>query len=129
MAKALELQVGLRRDGSAKDWVNDNSSVGYFSNPDALTAPDDHTMGNSARTISSVRTPGTRNVTMSLFKEFSLARLREGTRLEYRLEAFNAFNHPQFDVPDTAVGSDTFGKIFNTANRSRELQMALKFYW
>jgi len=66
---------------------------------------------------------------MSLFKEFSLARLREGTRLEYRFEAFNVFNHPQFDAPDTAVGSATFGKIFNTANRSWQLQMALKFYW
>jgi hypothetical protein len=32
-------------------------------------------------------------------------------RFEYRLEAFNAFNHPQFDAPDTAVGSATFGKF------------------
>jgi hypothetical protein len=123
----------LKRDGSPRDWISNpdgsNPNVGYFANPDALSQPDDYTLGNAPRTITSVRVPGTRNVTMSIFKQFSLARLRDGMRLEYRLEAFNALNHPQFDAPDTAVGSSTFGKISNTANSAREVQMALKLYW
>jgi hypothetical protein len=96
--------------------------------PEIFSQPADYTLGNAPRTVTSVRTAGTRNVTMSLFKQFSLARYREGMRFEFRLEAFNAFNHPQFDAPDTAVGSSTFGKIFNTANHAREAQVALKFY-
>jgi hypothetical protein len=40
--------------------------------------------------------PDTNVAELSLFKQFSLAKLREGSRLEYRIEAFNALNHPQF---------------------------------
>ena len=43
--------------------------------------------------------PGTSNANLSLFKEFSLNRLREGTHLEFRTEWFNALNHPQFAAP------------------------------
>jgi hypothetical protein len=119
----------LRRNDNANARVNGDPSVGYFANPDIFTQPADYTLGNAPRTITSVRTAGTRNVTMSLFKQFSLTRFREGMRFEFRLEAFNAFNHPQFDAPDTAAGSSTFGKIFNTANRAREVLVALKFYF
>ena len=119
----------LRRNGNANAWVNGDPSQGYFANPEIFSQPADYTLGNAPRTVTSVRTAGTRNVTMSLFKQFSLARYREGMRFEFRLEAFNAFNHPQFDAPDTAVGSSTFGKIFNTANHAREAQVALKFYF
>ena len=76
-----------------------------------------------------------KNVTMSLFKEFSLARVREGMKMEYRIEAFNAFNHPQFCGPDTSVRFEdgeitgSFGQITGTCNSPREVQMALKLYW
>jgi hypothetical protein len=50
-------------------------------------------------------------------------------RLEYRLEAFNAFNHPHFCGPNAVVDSGEFGKITSLCNSPRELQMALKFYW
>ena len=36
------------------------------------------------------------NANLSVFKEFPLSKLREGARLEFRLETYNAFNHPQF---------------------------------
>jgi len=34
---------------------------------------------------------------------------RESTLLEFRAEAFNALNHPQFAGPNTTVGSAAFG--------------------
>jgi hypothetical protein len=119
----------LQRDGNPKDWVSADPTVGYFSNPGALTYPGDYEMGNAPRTITSVRQPGTRNTTLSIFKEFGLSKLREGARLEYRLEAFNALNHPQFSGPDAGVFSSTYGKVSSTANSARQVQMALKFYW
>jgi hypothetical protein len=47
--------------------------------------------------------------------------------LEFRLEAQNAFNHPVFGTPNTAVDDPSFGTISYTANSPREVQLALKF--
>jgi hypothetical protein len=66
---------------------------------------------------------------MSLFKEFSISRLREGMHLQFRAEAFNVFNHPQFQGPHTVVGQSDFGTITETVNNPRELQLALKLYF
>jgi hypothetical protein len=100
-----------------------------------LSEPADFTLGNAPRALSNIRQPGVKNATMSLFKAFSLARIREGMRLEYRLEAFNAFNHPQFCGPDTSARyqagqlEGNFGQITETCNDPREVQMALKVYF
>ncbi len=91
--------------------------------------PDAFTFGNAPRTLSSIRQPGSKNVSMSLFKEFPLSRLREGTRLEFRLEAFNVFNHPNFGPADTDLGGGSFGAITFLASPSREVQLGLKLYF
>jgi len=49
--------------------------------------------------------------------------------LQFRLETYNAFNHPQFSGPNTTVNSGSFGVITSTANSPREVQAALKLYW
>jgi hypothetical protein len=64
-----------------------------------------------------------------MFKEFGMGKIRDGMRLEFRFEAFNAFNHPQFAGPDTTFGDPDFGMIFYTINSPRQLQLALKLYW
>jgi hypothetical protein len=66
---------------------------------------------------------------MALFKEFPLSSVREGMRMEFRAEAFNVFNHPQFDAPDTGLGDGSFGQITGLTNPMRELQLGLKFYF
>jgi len=58
-----------------------------------------------------------------------LSKLREGAKLQFRFEAFNALNHPQFDAPNTQVDGGNFGVITSTANSPREVQLALKLYW
>lgn len=101
----------------------------YFANPDVAVAPPAYTIGNAPKVMPNLRMPGTNLAELSLFKEFSLAAMREGARLEYRVEAFNALNHPQFSGPNSTVGSGNFGKITTQANSPRQVQMALKFYW
>jgi len=110
----------------------------YFANANQVIAePADYTIGNAPRALSNIRQPGVNNATMSFFKQFSLAKLREGSRLEFRAEAFNAFNHPQFCGPDTSVRfigpgqieQGSFGLITGTCNSPREVQLALKFYF
>jgi hypothetical protein len=46
--------------------------------------------------------------------------------LHYRLEAFNALNHPQFAGPNMIYGSSGFGAVTSQANTARQVQMALR---
>ena len=101
----------------------------YFSNPDVATVPAPFTLGTAPRAVGTCRQPGQKNATLSLFKEFSLSRLREGARLQFRLEAFNALNHPQFSGPNVQVNGGNFGVIDSQANSPREVQLALKLYF
>ena len=83
-------------------------------------------LGNAPRTIGSVRTPRSFNTNLSLGKEFSLARVREGMNLELHLETYNAFNHPVFGTPDTEVDDPNFGIITYTSNGPRQVQFGVK---
>lgn len=76
-----------------------------------------------------MRQPPQRIANLSIFKEFPLGNVREGMRLEFRAETFNAFNHPQFAGPNADVGAGDYGLISSTINPSREVQLALKLYW
>lgn len=66
--------------------------------------------------------PGLNNWDLSVLKHF---RLGENTQLEFRTEAFNAFNHAQFDLPVNSLASPIFGKV-TAAEQPRVLQLALK---
>jgi hypothetical protein len=130
----------LQASGSPEshlDTTHCATCTSYFvaTNPDGspvLSNPAPFTLGDAPRTITTVRQPGARDSSLALFKEFPLASIREGMRLEFRAEAFNAFNHPHFAGPDTNFGpgtENTFGRISSTINSSRELQLGLKFYF
>ena len=101
----------------------------YFTDPTVAVKPDAYTIGTAPKTLSTVRSPGTNVVSMSLFKEIPLAKLREGARFEFRIETFNTFNHPQFCTPHTTVGLEDFGKITCQANSPREVQLGGKIYF
>jgi len=101
----------------------------YFANPDVLVNTADYTLGNASRTITSVRQPPLRLVNLSLFKEFPISRIREGMRLEFRAEATNAFNHPQFAGPNVTAQSSNFGKITRLNDGPRQMQLGLKLYF
>ncbi|MBS1851838.1 MAG: TonB-dependent receptor [Acidobacteria bacterium] len=123
--------TGKLRRNNGSDFVDS-----YFANPDVLSKPDDFTLGNAPRATTSARQPGMNNATMSLFKQFSLASVREGMRMEFRVETFNTFNHPQFCGPNTTANFDSegnvsgdFGAVTGTCVAAREAQMALKLYW
>ena len=67
--------------------------------------------------------PGIVDFDISAFKAF---RIDEEKRVEFRSEWFNAFNHPQFLNPSSAVNTGTTGELLN-ARPSRQIQMVLKF--
>jgi hypothetical protein len=60
---------------------------------------------------------------MGLTKVFSM---REGRMLEFRMQASNVFNHPQFTTIDTVVTSPTFGQVI-AVGAMRTLQLSARF--
>ena len=62
---------------------------------------------------------------MSVSKQIQVT---EGTHLEFRAEAFNVWNHTQFNPPGSnAVNSSKFGIINSTSVPPRILQFGLKY--
>jgi hypothetical protein len=51
---------------------------------------------------------------------------REAVNMEFRAEAFNVFNHPQFGNPQTNIQSSAFGRITSTVVNPRIMQLALR---
>ncbi|MEK7831748.1 MAG: TonB-dependent receptor, partial [Acidobacteriota bacterium] len=76
--------------------------------------------GNSGRNI--LDGPGTIIINASLSRRF---RFGEGKAFQYRLEAFNLPNHPNFNLPENNVDIFTAGTI-RRAKNSRNLQMSLR---
>jgi hypothetical protein len=111
-----------RTGGSDGNWVNN-----YFANPDVFQTPAPYTLGDAARTLSSIRSPFFFSANLSISKQFVLSEKHENMMFELRLEAENAFNHPVFGTPDTTVGDPTFGQINYLAVGPRQCQLALKF--
>jgi hypothetical protein len=96
----------------------------------AFGNPADFTVGNAPRTLPNTRGPGMIQVDLSAFKNF---RLREGTQMEFRAEAFNFLNHVNLNDPGTSFspnrqGQNTnaaFGRI-TSAMKARTIQLGLR---
>ena len=48
---------------------------------------------------------------------------------QFRAEALNLFNSPQFANPNTQFGTAAFGKVIYQANLPRQLQLGVRFMW
>jgi Carboxypeptidase regulatory-like domain/TonB dependent receptor len=105
--------------------VPQSQSINDWINPAAFSQPAPFTFGDSARFLSNLRAPGFVNWDMGLQKWWNIT---ETKRFQFRFELFNAFNHPNFFVPDSNLGDANFGTI-NAAYPARSLQFAGKFYF
>jgi len=92
-----------------------------YINTAAFTASSAYSFGDAPRTLS-LRGPGYTNWDLSLFKNIPI---HNRINAQFRAEAFNAFNTPLFNGPNTAFGSANFGKITSQANFPRYLQLGL----
>lgn len=73
-----------------------------------------------------LRAPGINTTDLGVDKWFNL--YQEKLRLEFRAEAYNVFNTPQFFAPDQNLGDPIFGMV-TAAFPGRSIQFALKLYW
>jgi len=109
--------------------ANGNLSSGSRSpnlwyNVNAYSLPAPYTYGDARR--NSLVGPGLNNFDGSLRKVFVI----KGTQsIEFRAEAFNFLNHPNFAQPDPYIddGPGAAGVITSTSLANREIQLALKY--
>jgi hypothetical protein len=92
-------------------------NVAAFTVPSTLTGC---TPGTAARNM--VIGPGFANTDASIFKEFTI---KEGLKIQTRLEVFNITNTPHFANPDGVITDGTFGQI-TRVGQMREVQLAAK---
>ncbi|MFB3827707.1 MAG: TonB-dependent receptor domain-containing protein [Bryobacteraceae bacterium] len=97
--------------------------LGRYFDTSVFSQPAAFTFGNTQPSSPDLRSPGAHNWDLSLFKEFGL---REGWLLQFRAEAFNAFNRVRFGSPNTSVTSNQFGAISTQSNSPRQVQFGLK---
>ena len=90
--------------------------------PSVFSIPATFTFGNMPR--NSVVGPGQQQFDLSMQKEFLF---NEATKLQFRAEAYNLFNHPNFNLPNRFFSptSTAFGRI-SSAQDSRVMQFALR---
>jgi hypothetical protein len=96
----------------------------WFTNS-GFAVPAPGTFGNLPRNY--LRGPGRDNWNLALFKSFVFSEER-GSRLEFRAEFFNAFNHTEFNNVSTTYSSSNFGAV-TSAHDPREIQLGLKLYF
>ena len=92
----------------------------YF-NIDAFAFNAVGTFGTSGRNI--LRGPGDVSVDAGLFKNIPI---REGHRVQFRMETFNVLNRVNFGNPNANRSAAAFGRI-TSAGQPRVIQLALKY--
>ena len=113
-------------DGAAAE-----PAVEHWFDPTAFRQTTDPTatFGTSGRNI--LRGPQAFNIDLSLIKTTRLG----GVESELRIEAFNLLNHPQFALPNSQLGSSSFGAITMMAGNpacvscgttERQIQLGIK---
>ncbi|SPE39002.1 hypothetical protein SBA6_990009 [Candidatus Sulfopaludibacter sp. SbA6] len=94
-----------------------NAAAFDFTNPDLA-----YQMGNEGRNVLS--SPGSQTFNASLSRDI---KIKERHTVDFRFEAFNALNHPNWNTPPNDPRSPaTFG-IVTSAKTMRSLQLALKY--
>jgi hypothetical protein len=102
-------------------------NISHWFNTADFVAPPQYNFGNSGTGI--LTGPGFFDLDLGLSRTF---RITEQSRLSFRSEWFNAFNHANFSTPNATIGTAPAGTISSTVvgpagTSARVIQMAAKF--
>ena len=89
----------------------------------AFTAAPAYTLGNAPRTLSDLRTPGQRNVDLSVQKMQRLG----GQSISVRADVMNLFDNPLFTTLQSQFGTPTFGQLTAVGGYARSVQFQVRF--
>ena len=123
--RSLQGERGAERPNCIGDPHPADQSIERWLDIAAFAAVPLGTFGNCPTGVA--RAPGYSNVDLVLSKRFEVGSTRH---LEFRVEAFNAFNHPSVGPPGRDISApNAFGVITNTISAPRVIELALKFYF
>ncbi len=114
--------VGGQRPNRLASGKLDNPTVEKWFDVSAFVLPAQFAYGNSGANI--LREDRYKSFDFSIFKQF---RITEGSKLQFRAEAFNLTNTPSFSIPNTAIDTGTAGRVTSTFSAPRQIQFALKY--
>jgi len=122
-ARSLQGERGSERPNCVGDWKPSDQSIDKWLDINAFVAAPLGTFGNCP--VGVARGPGYTNVDLMFAKRIDMQGSRSG---EFRVEMFNALNHPSFGAParDISVPND-FGKITTTVSSPRVIELVFKF--
>ncbi len=86
----------------------------------AFVVPNAYTFGDSGRDI--LYGPRYVNVNGALLKNFSVPKLGEKAKLQFKVETSNLLNHPNFKLPNAAINTGSAG-IISSAYPGRTMQI------
>jgi len=98
-----------------------NPSIAEWFNTSAFVATPGGQYGDARRNI--IIGPGTHSFDMAITKMFPL---KESRVLEFRAQATNVFNMPQYTTIDTVVDSPTFGRV-TAVGAMRQITLTSRF--
>ncbi len=121
---AIVHDIALNGSSDAKYWFKTTDSNGNL----LFSQPAKNTFNSQPAGFRNVlHNPGFQNWNVGLFKKFSFT---EKTGMQFRAEAFNVFNHPNWgNVNTDPTNLATFGKITSKTNDVRNLQLSLRLYF
>jgi hypothetical protein len=117
-------QIAANGAGGSQYWFSTTDSSGklLWSQPAAGTF---NSQSPGFRNV--IHNPGFYNINSGLFKKFAIS---EKTGFQFRAEAFNLTNHPNWGGASfNPTNLSTFGKITSKTNDVRNLQLSLRLYF
>jgi hypothetical protein len=127
-SRANQYHPMIIRDRSLQDWWGtdqsaDNSITCPANGVCAYGVAATNTFGTARN--STERSPGYRQVDMSLFKDFHV--WREEHVLGFRADFFNIFNIASYGNPDNNINDSSFGLISSVRSPARQIQLSLHY--
>ncbi|HKX26118.1 MAG TPA: TonB-dependent receptor [Blastocatellia bacterium] len=112
--------------GALRQRIHDSgSNVQFFGDSAAARAAVRNPRHGEIGNRNVLRGPGFWNVDTAVLKNFKLPG-SESTRLQFRWESYNLFNHHTFGLPEGNLAAPEFGQITTSASTPREMQFALR---
>ncbi|HKA00689.1 MAG TPA: TonB-dependent receptor [Candidatus Solibacter sp.] len=109
-----------------KDSNADPHTIDQWFDKTQFTPQQAFTLKTLSGRVADIRGPGINKIDLTLMKRIQI---RERAALQIQAEAYNAFNHPNFDNPNTSVTSTTFGRITAVLLQPRNVQLSGRITW
>ena len=101
---------------------SERTTARYF-NTAAFVAAPQFVIGNAPRFP--LHAPGINNWDLTIMRNF---KFQERYTVQFIGQLFNAFNHPNYNAPNTTIGNQNYGRITG-AQSSRVTEFALRIFF